>query len=192
MTYKWISAAALAGAIAFSSLSAQAETYVEEPTHFSITFDVDHLGFSQYVMRFNESKATLTIDKDAPEKARVEATIMVDSYDSNNEVLKKKVLEEALDGAKYPQITFKTVNVKLVDDKTAEIVGNLTIRDVTKPVSLVAKLNGMGPTPGGGPDRIGFSALGKFKRSDFGINTWVPFVGDEVNVRIEAEFVKAE
>lgn len=188
--------ASLALSLALSmtaALPASAETWKSDATHFSITFDVDHMGFSRYVMRFNEKDAMLDFSKDAPEKARITATIKAASYDSHDDVLKKSVIgEEVLNAVRYPDITFKTVNVKLTGDKTAEVVGDLTIKGVTKPVILQATFNGQAESPMEGVQRLGFSATGSFKRSTYGINNWVPFVGDEIKVRIEAEFTEVK
>lgn len=193
MKAKWTFALAALSTLSLGAMPASAETWKADPTHFSITFDVDHLGFSHYVMRFDEKDATLDFSKEAPEKARINATIKAASYDSHDDVLKKSVTgPDVLNAARYPDITFKTVNVKLTGDKTAEVVGDLTIKGVTKPVILLATFNGQAKLPMEDVQRLGFSATGSFKRSTYGINNWVPFVGDDINVRIEAEFTEVK
>jgi polyisoprenoid-binding protein YceI len=172
--------------------------YRLDKSHASLTFQVNHLGFSWYTAEFNEFDARLSFDPANPAAARIEATIAADSLElpapppGFTETLKGP---QWLDTAKYPEIVFRSTAVEPTGADTARITGDLTLHGVTRPVTLEATFNGgyaghpMDPNA-----RIGFSARGSFKRSDFGIAYGIPApgttmgVGDEVRIAIEAEF----
>ncbi|MEN3950514.1 YceI family protein [Iodidimonas sp. SYSU 1G8] len=172
--------------------------YTLDKAHASLTFSVNHLGFSWYTARFAEFDAKLRFDPADVSAASVEATIDPNSLELPSpppgftETLKGP---EWLDTAKYPTITFKSTKVEPTGEQTARITGDFTLHGVTRPVTLEATFNGgyagheMDPNA-----RIGFSATGSFNRSDFGIAYGVPAPGttmgvsDQVKVVIEAEF----
>ena len=91
--------------------------------------------------------------------------------------------------AKFPTAHFESTSVR-VSGTTATIVGNLTIKGVTRPVTLAAQFVGAGKAPMGGKDAVGFEATTTIKRSDFGVNYGVPLVTDEVPLTISAAFEK--
>jgi len=172
--------------------------YRLDKTHASLIFRVNHLGFSFYTSRFTDFDATLTLDPAKPEATALEAKINANSLALENPppgFLDALRGPDWLDTSKYPDITFRSTAITLIRPDTADITGDLTLHGVTKPVVLTARFNGgyvghpMDPNA-----RIGFSAQGAFKRSDFGIAFGVPEPGstmgvsDEVQVQIEAEF----
>lgn len=175
-----------------------AGTYTIDPTHSSVHFRVNHLGFSNYTGEFRTIKATLQLDPARPAAAQLKVEIdpaslalpappagFVDTLRG----------PQWLDAARFPQITYISTAVAPTGPDTADITGDLTLHGVTKPVTLKAKFNGgyaghpMDPNA-----RIGFSATGLFKRSDFGVAYGVPApgttmgVGDDVEVIVETEF----
>ena len=172
--------------------------YTLDKAHASLTFSVNHLGFSWYTARFAQFDASLRFDPTDVSAASVEATIDPNSLELPSpppgftDTLKGP---EWLDTAKYPTITFKSTKVEPTGENTARITGDFTLHGVTRPVTLEATFNGgyagheMDPNA-----RIGFSATGSFNRSDFGISYGVPAPGttmgvsDQVKVVIEAEF----
>ena len=95
-----------------------------------------------------------------------------------------------LDAAKYPDITFKSTKVVKTGADTATVVGDLTMHGVTKPVTLEAKFNAAGPNPMSKVFTAGFEVSGTIKRSDFGVKTLVPIIGDEVQLMIDGAFEK--
>ena len=182
--------------------TAPAGEYRLEKTHASVTFRVNHLGMSRYTARFTGIDATLQFDPANPAGMSVTATIDPKSITTDfpnptpdfDAVLAGP---DWLDAGKFPQITFKSTKVEPTGANTAKVTGDFTLHGVTRPLTLDVTFNGgYAPTtmdPGG---RIGFSAEGRIKRSDFGVSTGIPApgstfgVGDEVEIFIETEFTK--
>jgi polyisoprenoid-binding protein YceI len=179
-------------------INVPAGAYTLDKTHATLVFKVSHLGFSNYTAAFADFDAKLTFDPTKPEASTVEATIDPKSLALPHPpagFVDELTGPQWLNAAQYPAITFKSTQVEVTGPDTAKITGDFTLHGVTKPVVLDAKFNGgylghpMDPHA-----RIGFSATGKFKRSDFGVAYGVPAPGttmgvsDEVAVAIEAEF----
>ncbi|MGV8995343.1 MAG: YceI family protein [Parvibaculaceae bacterium] len=166
-------------------------TYELDPSHWSVTFDVDHLGYSHYVARFDDMTATLHATGDAPEKSSVKVSIKAASINTRLPELDTQLRgPDLFDAARFPAITFESKSLKRTGPKTGEMVGLLTMRGRALPVSLAVTFNGSAPDPLTGFDTLGFSATGSFDRSQWGMSAWWPAIGNEVRVRIEAEFVK--
>jgi polyisoprenoid-binding protein YceI len=172
--------------------------YKLDKTHASLVFTVDHLGFSRYTAEFADFDASLKFDPANPTASTIEATIDPRSLDlpAPPAGFKAELLgPDWLDAAKHPTITFRSTKVEVTGANTAKITGDFTLHGVTKPVVLDATFNGgYAGHPMDPRARIGFSAHGVFKRSDFGVAYGVPAPGttmgvsDEVDVRIETEF----
>lgn len=168
---------------------APAGTYQMDADHWSIVFDVEHLKYSRFVMRFDKAKATLTLDPSAPQNASVKATIDATSLDTNVKALDKIVSGSSmLDVANSPTITFESTGFTLTGPSTGKLTGNLTIRGKSAPVTLDVTFHGYAPNPLTRAPTVGFAATGTFTRSDFGLSTWYPAVGNEIHVQIQAEF----
>ena len=164
--------------------------YVMDPTHTSITFQVKHLGLSNYTGRFNTVSGDLTFDAKDPTKSILNVKIDPLSVDVNLEKLSKEIAtkEDALSGVKFPEITFVSKSITKTSDTTGKITGDLTLLGVTKPVTLDAVFNGSAFNPFSKKPTLGFSATGSLKRSEFGATVWDKAVGDEVKLIIESEF----
>lgn len=177
---------------------APAGDYRLDPTHANLEFRVSHLGFSMYTARFASFDATLAFDPANPASMSVSASI-----DPRSLTLPAPPAGFAaellgpqwLDAAQFPQINFRSTSVEPTGANTARILGDLTLHGVTKPIVLEATFNGgYAGHPMDPHARIGFSAHGDFKRSDFGVAYGVPAPGsnmgvsDRVEVIIEAEF----
>ena len=172
--------------------------HIDAP-HASLTFKVNHLGFSHYTARFATFDATLKIDPAHPETAALTAHIDPQSLALNappkgfHDELMGKMFFEA---DKYPAIDFVSTKVEKTSDFTARVTGNLTLHGVTKPVTMDVAFNGGYPGLAGMDPhaRIGFTANGTLKRSDFGMGMGIPApgsrlgVGNEVAFTIDAEF----
>jgi polyisoprenoid-binding protein YceI len=175
-----------------------AGAYSVDKAHASVIFRVDHLGFSHWTGRMSRFDASLWLDPVHPGNSRVEARIDPSSLESDNpppHFLDMLHGPDWLDAAKYPQIRFRSTKIVPTGAGTARITGNFTLHGVTRPIVLEAPFNGGYPGMQLDPHaRIGFSAHGIFKRSDFGIAIGLPpkgshfGVGDDVDVAIEAEF----
>lgn len=190
---------ASAAAPTLPPVTAPAGEYVLDPAHTSVLFRVSHLGFSMYTGRFGEVSGKLVFDPARPEAQSVRAIIATDSVQTGYPEPEKldfdsQVETQFLQAAKFPQIVFRSTKVELTGPRSARVTGDLTLHGVTRPVTLETTFNGgYAPNAMDGA-RIGFSARGRFKRSDFGLTTGLPAPGtnmgvfDEVDVIIETEF----
>ena len=174
-----------------------AGVYVLDKPHTSVTFRVNHLGFSHYTARFANIDGKLKFNPAAPATMTVEAVIDPQSLALNappagfhDQLMGKNFF----DAATFKTITFRSTKVALTGKNTAKVSGNFTLHGVTKPVTLDVTYNGGYPANAMDGARIGFSAHGVIKRSAFGMGFGVPApgstmgVGDDVDVTIETEF----
>ncbi len=173
--------------------------YRLDKSHASLVLRASHMGFSTYTTRFSRFDADLTLDPRNLSASKVVTTIDASSFEMDAapqmclDIMKGP---QMLDTAKFPQIVFKSQKVRMTGAKSMEISGTLTLHGVTRPTVLVATYNGgYAGMPNMDPQaRVGFSAHGSFKRSDFGIAYGVPApgttvgVGDLIDFSIEAEF----
>lgn len=165
--------------------------YVIDPAHTTVIFAVDHLGFSTFYGRFNEISGRLSLNAEQPEKSNAAVKIAASSLDTPSDELDAKLRAPSMfDAAGHPDILFMTSRVVRTGDNTADVEGMLTIKGVTKPIVLKAVFHGSGTMPLTGAKVAGFDAKATVKRSDFGLNQWTGFVGDEVSLIIAAEFAK--
>jgi polyisoprenoid-binding protein YceI len=169
----------------------KAGTFAADPGHTKVTWSVDHFGFSTYVGQFSEVAATLKLDPKAIGSTTLEATIQTASVGTFNPRLDAHLKNpDFLDVAKFPTATFKSTSVKQTGERTADITGDLTLHGVTKPVVIKATFNRGGRNPANPTYRLGFTGKTTIKRSDWGIKTYAPALGDEVTLQIDAEFVQ--
>ena len=180
-----------AAALTLSSF-AHADEYEIDATHTHVGFAISHMGFSETYGVFKNVSGTLTLDEKKPEESKVDITIHTDSLDTANDARDEHVKgKDFLDTANFPTMTFKSTKVDVTGKDAATVTGDLTLHGVTRPVSLIVKLNKAGPSPMDKSRQVaGFSAIGKLKRSDFGITTYVPAIGDEVTLTISTEAVR--
>lgn len=192
-----LSAGLLAGgAVAQQSLTrtpaeVQAGSYKLDPEHGKITWSVDHLGFSTYVGQFVNVQADLTLDTANPANSRLTATIPLTQVDSNSDGLDAHLqTPDFFDTANHPVATFvsRSVTVDADDPAQATVVGDLTLRGVTRPVTMEVEFNQAGQAMGA--YKAGFDGEATIRRSDFGIDFALPALGDEVKLHIEGEFVR--
>lgn len=165
--------------------------YDLESAHGKITWSVKHMGFSTYVGQFVNVKAELTLDPANPSASTLTATIPLTDVAPNDDALKAHLqTADFFDTANHPTATFvsRSVTVDADDVNEATVVGDLTLRGVTKPVTIEVQFNQAGPAMGGGY-KAGFDGEATIKRSEFGIDYALPAVSDEVELHIEGEFV---
>ena len=172
-----------------------AGTYTVDPNHTLIGWRVNHLGFNDYFGIFGSSTGTLTLDPKNPGAAKVEITIPVSKVLTANSALTSHLLRPGKDGGKPDFFGSNPADAKFVSTSVkakgvkAVITGNLTLNDVTKPVTLNAYFTGAGNMMK--KDTVGFHATTAIKRSDFGVNAAIPLVSDEVKIDISVAFEKA-
>jgi polyisoprenoid-binding protein YceI len=170
--------------------SAPKGVYEMDASHTTLTFCVVHMGLSNYCGRFNKSEGTLSFNGAEPQKSKLDVKIDVASVDTTSDKLDEKLRGEFFKATENPTATFKSTKITVTGENAGEIAGELTLRGVTKPVTLKATFNGGLMHPFSNAYAIGFSAEGKFKRSDFGLTdvSWSNFVADEITLQIDSEF----
>ncbi|HKT85895.1 MAG TPA: YceI family protein [Novosphingobium sp.] len=174
--------------------------YTVDPHHTLVEWSVDHLGFTPYFGIFGDATGTLDIDPKRPEQTRVAVAVPVANVTVASPGLKEHLLKRpATEGGKpdffgpSPEnARFVSTMVRVTGAGRAEMIGNLTLNGVTKPVTLNVKFHGAGKMPPmmGGGEGIGFEATGTLKRSEFGLDFGIPMVSDQVDLKIAAGFVK--
>jgi polyisoprenoid-binding protein YceI len=180
---------ALATGLATPALAAP-ETYVIDPTHTFARFSYSHFGLSTQLSRFNKTSGTVVLDK-AAKTASVDITIDTKSVDTGYATFNEHIQgPDFLDTAKYPTATFKSTKVDFAGDKPTAVHGNLTIKGVTKPVTLKVTNYVNMPHPMLKKDAIGADATTVIKRSDFNASKYAPNVGDEVTISVALEAVR--
>lgn len=188
-----LGAALLTGALSIGS-AALADDYVVDKSHAHVGFEIDHLGFSTILGRFSDYDTAITADWDNPAKSRLEVTIRAASVDTGWSARDEHLRKPDFFGVEaHPEIKFVSKSVEVVGENEANITGDLTMLGVTKPLTLKTKLVKRGPHPLN-PQRenVGIEATGVLKRSEWGMKAYVPAVGDDVTLRIEAELKPAE
>lgn len=159
--------------------------------HCSITFDIDHFKYSRFTMRFDRKQGQLDWNEGGMDKSTVAITIDAASIDTNVPLLDKMVKSDSmLDVSRYPDVRFVSTGFERTGESRGTLSGDLTIHGVTQPVTLDVTFNGFAPDPLTKRDTLGFSADGHFSRAKFGLATWYPAVGDDIHVRVQAEFEK--
>ncbi|MBJ6120770.1 YceI family protein [Sphingomonas mollis] len=165
-----------------------AGTYPVDANHTQVTWQVNHMGFSMLQGQFGASGGSITIDPAKPNDTKVDVTFAVDQLSTTSprftEHLKSK---DFFDAAANPTARFVSTGVRATGDR-AVITGNLTIKGVTKPVTLQANFVGAGANPMSKKLNFGFRATGSISRNDFGLGMAVPVVSDKVDLTINAAF----
>lgn len=165
-------------------------TYAVDPGHTQVFFQYNHMGFSNNMGLIPASGGSLTLDPKMPEKAQVTVTFAVADLRSGVTALDEHLMKaDFFDAAKFPTATFTSSSVK-VKGQTARITGTLTIKGISRDVTLNARFVGAGLNSFMKKDTIGFDAETQIKRSDFGLGYGVPMVGDELTLKIAAAFEK--
>lgn len=184
--------AMLALSFIFFSNSYATQTLTLDPEHTYVLWEINHLGFSTQAGKWYAS-GTLNIDQAQPQNSVVKAKINVNKMITGIPELDKHLRGVLFfDTAHYPEATFVSTKVIRMGQDMAEVTGNLTLHGVTKPIVLKVKLNKVGKNPVTENETAGFSATTTLKRSDFGINGFLPMVGDEVTLQINAEAYQAK
>jgi polyisoprenoid-binding protein YceI len=179
---------ALGIAAALPALAAP-KSYSADAAHTFPRFSYTHLGFSTQLSRFNNTSAEVVLDQEA-KTASVDVSIDMKSVDTGSATFDEHIQgANFLDTAKFPSATFKSTTVAFVDAKPARIDGNLTIKGITRPVTLTVTSFQAARHPMLKKDAIGANAFTVIKRSDFGAGAYAPAVGDEVRIDIAIEAI---
>jgi polyisoprenoid-binding protein YceI len=171
-------------------------TWNVDTTHSRVGFSVKHLGIATVRGTFQAFEGTLEIGEDLT-SARAYGKVKTASVHTN-ETGRDEHLRNAdfFDVENYPEITFESTSIEAIDEDSLKIIGNLTIKDTTNEVELLAELGGTEVDPWGN-DRVGLEAVGKISRGDFGIKFNMALgsgnmaVGDKVTLSLDISAVKA-
>ena len=186
---KKLVAIAVAASLSTAAFAAP-ETYIIEGTHTMPRFEYSHFGYSTQVSRFDKTSGTIILDR-AAKTGSVDVVIDAKSVSTGYPLFNEHIQgEDFFDTAKYPTITFKSKALKFDGDKLASVDGDLTIKGVTKPVTLTVTSFHCMPHPMRKKDACGANATTKIKRSEFNAGKHAPYVSDEVTLTIPVEAVK--
>lgn len=164
-----------------------AETFTLDDKHSYVLWHIKHLGFSTQSGKWYV-KGQVILDKEQPQNSKVEATIDVANFVTGIPELDKHLKSKLFfDTAQYPTAKFVSDKVELTGKDSAKVSGQLTVHGITKPVTLLVTLNKVGKNPVSDRMTAGFRATTELKRSDFGMKTLLPDLGDEVTIEIGAE-----
>ena len=163
--------------------------YSLDPEHVYVHFRVEHLGLSTVVGRFNSVDASLDFDPTLLDEMQLDGVIDINSIDMNNESLENQLQGvDWFDAKRFPEASFETRTVSAAKNNEFVISGDFTLRGITQSLSLNAIFKGGADNLLTGKYTLGFAATGSFLRSDYGIDTFLGLVADEVFVEIHAEF----
>ena len=155
---------------AFAEFPVPSGTYELENTHGYITFSYSHLGFSTPHVGFNSFDVTLDANSEDPTQSKVQVTIDAASIDSRVDEFDKHLNgADYFDTANHPEITFTSTGLVATGDNTFDVTGDLTVKGVTKPLTLAATVNKAANHPMRGVPTIGLSATGTISRSEMGL-----------------------
>lgn len=190
---RWMASLSLLALVVapFEGAFAQAVTYRIDPVHSFIIFRVKHMNTAYAYGRFNSFSGTIVVDEKNPANSSVEFEIDASSVDTGN-----RDRDDHLRGPdffnvrQYPKITFKSTSVRRINDNTYEVKGNLTMRGVTRPLTVRVTYVGKGRNPRG-QEIIGFETTFTIKRSQFGVNYGLNGgLSDDVRVTVAVEAVR--
>ena len=171
-------------------------TWKLDSSHSSVEFSARHMMFTTVKGRFADVEGSVTVNGEGPETAEVVVTMAASRIDTGTEQRDQHLRSpDFLDVEQYPKVTFASTGIA-GDNEHFTMTGNLTIRGTTKPVTLAVTYGGTGKDPWGG-ERMGFSAVGKIDRREFGL-TWNQaleaggvLVSNEIKIHIDAQLVRA-
>lgn len=181
-------------AAACASAGAAPVSYTIDPTHTFPSFEADHMGVSVWRGKFNKSTGSVVLDR-AAGQGSVVVTVDMDSVDFGLDIMNTKARgEELFNTAKYPQATYKGRLDGFVNGAPTRVVGDLTLRGVTRPLELAIRSFKCIPHPMFKPRELcGADALASFRRDEFGIDAGKPWgFSMDVTLRIQVEAVQAE
>lgn len=170
-----------------------AGAYTVEPSHTRVQFSVSHMGFTNWYGDFTGVSGSLTLNPKDVATSKVDITIPVGSVSTTNTKLDGELKSaDWFDAERFPTIRFVSTKIVRTGPNKAMITGNLTFHGVTKPLVLAATFNGAGVNPLDKNYTVGFDATTTIQRSDFGVMTYLPVVGDTTTLRISAAFEQAK
>lgn len=187
--------AAMLLALGMTSLPASvtAQEFAIDPTHSQARVTWSHAGFSNPGAAFQIGEGRLVFDEAEPAHSSVEVRIPVASVHTQVPALDEIFLTQYFKVAEHPAITFASKRVGQIDNTGHyRVEGTLSINGISRPVTLEATLNRVGVHPLLEAPAIGFEASTTLKRSEFGLDAYIPVVGDEITVHLTVEAIDPE
>lgn len=164
-----------------------ADTYAVDPTHTFPSFEINHLGFSTFRGRFDKTSGTITLDR-ARKTGSADISIDVASVSTGVAKLDEHLMkDDFFDVAKYPTITFKSKDFRFEGDRLVAVKGDLSMHGVTQPVTLTVTSFTCKEHPMRKIQACGADAEATIQRSQWGMSTYSPNVGEDVTLKIEIE-----
>ncbi|MBX0291329.1 YceI family protein [Hymenobacter sp. HSC-4F20] len=171
-------------------------TWVIDPTHSEVQFKIKHLVISTVTGSFKKFEGQAVTENDSFENARITFALDVNSIDTNQEQRDEHLRNnDFFDAATYPQITFTSTSLTAKGDAEYKLTGNMTIKNVTKPVTLDVEFGGVA-TDFYGNEKAGFEISGKINRKEFGLTFHAVteagsiVLGDDVKLSASVQLVK--
>jgi polyisoprenoid-binding protein YceI len=162
-----------------------------DDSHTRVGFSVSHLGFSTTMGHFNDVKGMVNYDIKAPDKTSMDFTIATDSIDTNWDARDEHLkTDEFFNVAKYPNMTFKSTQVKFINPQQAKITGDFTLLGQTKPLTLDVILNKIDNSPLTKEPVVGFRATGTIDRAAYGMTAYSSGITTNVPIQIDGELVE--
>ena len=187
MRIRLLSAAAL---LAFAAAPAFAApvTYKIDPTHTIVLAQWNHFGFSNPSASFGNVEGTLVYDAADVARSSVEVTLPLSGLEGFSAKFNEHLRSaDFFDAAKFPKATFKSTKVEAAGEGKLKVTGDLTVKDITRPVVLDVTLNKAADHPMTKAPTIGFDATTTLSRTEFGVGNYAPADSDEVELRITTE-----
>ncbi|HEV7301173.1 MAG TPA: YceI family protein [Tepidisphaeraceae bacterium] len=171
-----------------SSAALAAKTFTVDPVHSNLVFKVQHLGVSNNWGRVNDPTGSFTIGDDGLPSFNIEAkTAAIDTANAQRDDHLRG--PDWFDAKQFPTMSFKSTSAKKIDDNTFEVVGDFTLKGVTKPITVELKKVGEGKDPWG-KYRAGYETSFTIKRSDYGVAAMPGGIGEDVTIWVNIEGVQ--
>jgi polyisoprenoid-binding protein YceI len=186
-------AAAIAALLFATPLAAEPVAYDFDKSHANLVFSYDHLGYSTTDGRFGDWEGELLIDLETPSNSKITMTVNVESMDTFWAERDTHLKSADFFGVEeHPTATFTSTNVEKTGENTLAVTGDLTIKGITKPTTFDVTVNAQGEHPMAKVPAVGLDATTVVKRTDYGMDKFVPYVGDEVTISFSAEALQAK
>lgn len=164
-----------------------ADHYTLDPAHTFPRFEISHFGFSTHRGQFNSTAGKMVLDR-AAKTGSLDIVVQTASIGTGDPRLEAELRSDKFfNTEKFPTMTFRSKAVKFSGDQPASAEGELTLLGVTRPLTLTITQVKCGTHPMNKKEDCGAEVTGTLKRSDFGMKTFIPAVGDEVTLRIQVE-----
>lgn len=181
----------ICGTVLFAATAASAQSWSLDKAHAKLGFAITHMKISEVEGAFKNFDVKVTSAKSDFSDAVIELTADVNSINTDNDMRDEHLRgEDYFNAGKFPTMTFKSTSIQKTSGNNYKVNGILTLRGVSKPVVLAAKLNGIGENPMSKKTMAGFKISGTIKRSAFGVGAESAMLGDEVALNSNIELMK--